>query len=230
MGDPLENIRRRYESLVRQIRECRRCGLYQHRKNPVVGEGPLTADIVIVGEAPGRKEDETGRPFVGPAGQLLNVLLSKAGLRREDVYITNIVKCRPPGNRDPTREEVNACLPYLLTQLEIIKPKIIIALGRHAGRVIYKLVGRPWRGMSSSHGVVVEGTLEHVNVKVKVVATYHPAAALYNPQLKLVLEEDFAGPIKSLVESLKHTKNGFTKKARSLLDYMTKDAHREGGT
>jgi uracil-DNA glycosylase family 4 len=209
---------KRYEELVKQIRECRKCDLYRYRKNPVVGEGPLTADIMLIGEAPGRKEDETGRPFVGPAGQLLNVLLAKAGLKREEVYITNVVKCRPPGNRDPTKEEISACLPYLIAQLEIIEPKLIITLGRHAGRVIYNLLGRPWRGMSSAHGVLVEGALRPIGLKAKVIATYHPAAALYNPQIRAVLEEDFTGPIRMAVEATRS--GGSVRKSRSLLDFM----------
>jgi len=218
MGSPSSEAGGKYEGLVRQIMGCRKCDLHKHRKNPVIGEGPLTADIILIGEAPGRREDETGRPFVGPAGQLLNALLAKAGLRREEVYITNVVKCRPPGNRDPTKDEINACLPYLITQLEIIKPKLIITLGRYAGGVIYSLLGRPWRGMDSTHGVTVEGVLRPIGLRVKVIATYHPAAALYNPQVKTILEEDFMGPIREAVEAIRS--GASPRRSRSLLDFM----------
>lgn len=198
-----------YRRLVEEIRSCTKCRLHATRKNPVPGEGPLDADIMLVGEAPGKREDELGRPFVGRAGELLNALLRMAGLRREDVYITNVVKCRPPGNRDPREDEIAACLPYLIRQIQIISPKIIIALGRHAGRTLYSLAGKKWPGMRRAHGRAVPARV--AGVSVTLYATYHPAAALYNPQLRSVLEEDFRR-IPSLL--------GSSARKRSLLDFF----------
>jgi len=208
-----EEKRKEYERLVGEISACTRCPLHATRKKPVPGEGPLDADVMVVGEAPGRREDETGRPFVGPAGRLLDALLVKAGLERGGVYITNVVKCRPPGNRDPTREEIAACLPYLRRQIRIIRPRVIIALGRHAGRTLYELAGRRWRGMKAEHGVPLEVEIE--GVRLTLVATYHPAAALYNPQVRRSLEEDFSNIIANIVHG-RGSKSG----RRSLLDFM----------
>lgn len=179
--------------------ECRRCGLYKTRKNPVPGEGRIDAEVVFVGEAPGAREDETGRPFVGAAGKLLTELLESIGLKRGDVYITNIVKCRPPGNRDPREEEIRACLPYLVRQLRLIEPHVIVALGRHAARVLFSLAGLRWANMSVMHGRVYDAVVE--GIRVKLVATYHPAAALYNPGLRDKLVSDFKDSIRRAIES-----------------------------
>ena len=216
-----------YERLVREIASCTRCPLHLSRRNPVPGEGPLDADVMVVGEAPGRKEDEEGRPFVGPAGQLLNRLLELAGLRREEVYITNVVKCRPPGNRDPRPEEVEACLPYLRRQIRLIRPKLIIAVGRHAARTLYSLAGLRWSSMSRQHGEVRRAVIE--GLEVLLAATYHPAAALYKPPIRRILEEDFSGPIKRAVEEIRGGRPAAH--ARSLLDYLPKPGspHRGGG-
>ncbi|HEW89812.1 MAG TPA: uracil-DNA glycosylase, partial [Candidatus Bathyarchaeota archaeon] len=123
--------------LIAEIKACTRCPLHATRKNPVPGEGSLDAELMLIGEAPGRWEDEKGRPFVGAAGKLLNKLLGVAGFRREEVYIANVLKCRPPGNRDPRPEEVSACTPFLDRQIEIIGPKVIATLGRHSTRYIF---------------------------------------------------------------------------------------------
>jgi uracil-DNA glycosylase family 4 len=211
--------REEYSKLVEAIVNCKKCPLHKTRRKPVPGEGPLDATVMIVGEAPGRKEDETGRPFVGAAGRLLDALLLKAGLTRNSVYITNIVKCRPPGNRDPTREEVEACLPYLRMQIRIIKPRVIIALGRHAARTLYSLAGRRWRGMRAEHGVPVNVEIE--GLPVVLIPTYHPAAALYNPQLRGELERDFAEVISRIVKEVSgEDKGGERRRGRSLLDYL----------
>ncbi|MGB9827625.1 MAG: uracil-DNA glycosylase family protein, partial [Thermosphaera sp.] len=111
-----------WSGIFNEIRSCRKCRLHESRTNPVPGEGPLTARVVVIGEAPGRKEDESGTPFVGSAGKFLNTLLESAGLKREEVFITNIVKCRPPGNRKPRRDEISQCLGYLSRQLRLLKP------------------------------------------------------------------------------------------------------------
>jgi len=202
-----------YRRLVEEIRNCTRCRLHETRRNPVPGEGPLDARVMLVGEAPGRKEDEQGRPFVGRAGELLNALLGLAGLERSQVYITNIVKCRPPGNRDPREDEIAACLPFLIRQIQLIAPRIIVALGRHAGRTLFSLAGKRWPGIRRAHGKPVEARI--AGLRVTLYPTYHPAAALYNPELRGVLEEDF----RRLSEILGRQEDG-EKRGRSLLDYF----------
>jgi DNA polymerase len=164
---------------------------------------------MFIGEAPGRKEDETGRPFVGNAGKLLTLLLKNIGLERENVYITNIVKCRPPGNRDPKDDEVSACLPYLLRQIKLIQPRIIVTLGRHAGKTIYSLAGRRWPGIGSAHGKFFEGRIAGVDLII--FSTYHPAAALYKPEVRRILEDDF-----KILESIIAKPS----KRKSLLDFF----------
>ena len=185
-------------SLERAVRSCTLCPLHEARRNAVPGEGPFNADIMIVGEAPGRSEDEEGRPFVGAAGSLLNRLLAKAGLDRKTVYITNVVKCRPPGNRDPKPEEIEACLGYLVAQIRLVKPKVIIAVGRIAGRTLYRLAGLRWTSMKGERGRIRR--IRIAGVEVLLVTTYHPAAALYNPQLKIELERDFEAKVREAVD------------------------------
>ena len=206
----------RYEDLVRNIINCNKCPLHKFRKKPVPGEGSLDTSIMIIGEAPGRYEDETGRPFVGPAGKLLDYLLNLAELKREEVYITNVVKCRPPKNRDPRPEEIESCLPYLIEQINIIKPRLIIALGRISGKTLYELMGRKWRGMKAEHGVVVKGRLGDLDLTL--IPTYHPAAALYKPDIKRILERDFSTTIKEEVERIKSDK--VATKRKNLLDFI----------
>lgn len=155
----------------------------------VLGGGNSDADIVFIGEAPGKKEDETGQPFVGAAGRFLNEMLAEAGLSRSDVYITNIVKYRPPGNRDPLPEEKAAFLPYLLRQLEIINPKVIITLGRHS--MEYFL---PDVKISQVHGHAVRKKVVYHDKTPHewlIVPLYHPAAALYNGSMRQTLIDDF---------------------------------------
>lgn len=150
----------------------------------VMGDGNPSAEIVFIGEAPGQKEDEQGIPFVGAAGKFLNEMLEAAGMKREDVYITNIVKYRPPGNRDPEPEEKRAFWPYLMRQLEIIEPKVVITLGRHSGAAFV-----PDLVISRDHGRARKVTYrEH---EFLVIPLYHPAAALYNGSMRQVLVDDF---------------------------------------
>lgn len=162
-----------------EVELCRLCPLYQTGTRGVPGEGNPEAEILFIGEGPGQKEDEVGRPFVGPAGQLLEELLQHIGLSRNDVYIANVIKHRPPGNRDPLPDELEACWPYLKRQIEVIEPKIIVLLGRHAlerflpGKVISAVRGRAFR---------VGGAVYF--------AMYHPAAALYQGSLREVLFQD----------------------------------------
>jgi DNA polymerase len=167
--------------LHQEVRDCTLCALCRTRNKAVPGAGDVKARIMVVGEAPGKNEDQEGLPFVGQAGQLLNKLLSSAGINRDEVYITNIIKCRPPGNRDPLPEEVTSCSAYLDRQVELIRPAVILLLGRHAVQRL--LPGSA--GISRIHGQLVErGERAYVPL-------YHPAAALYNGFLVDTLKVDF---------------------------------------
>jgi uracil-DNA glycosylase family 4 len=160
-----------FDALAKLVARCTRCPLHEERTRSVFGEGAIDARVVCVGEAPGAKEDETGRPFVGRAGQLLDRLLLSIGLPRETVYICNVLKSRPPRNRDPLPEEVEACSPYLIRQLSIIRPEVILAFGAFAARTLLqtKLALGHLRGRVHEYG------------GYPVVVTYHPAALLRNP-------------------------------------------------
>lgn len=163
-----------WELLIDQVAACQACALCGHRKQSVFGEGNREADILFVGEGPGRDEDLQGRPFVGPAGQLLDKMLAAIDLDRSQAFIANIVKCRPPQNRVPVEEEVQACLPYLRAQTALIKPKIIVCLGSTAARYIYD----PNVRISKDRGIWKE-------IKsVWILPTYHPAALLRDPPKK----------------------------------------------
>ncbi len=182
-------VEERLKDIERDIKKCKKCNLWKVKTNYVPGEGNENAEVFFIGEAPGKEEDKQGRPFVGNAGKLLNELLKKIGLRREDVFIGNVLKCRPPNNRDPKPEEIEACSPYLLRQLNVIKPKVIVCLGRHSTSFIFDLFDIPFRGISRERGNVKK--VRVWNRVVYILPTYHPAAALYKPQLKEDLEEDF---------------------------------------
>jgi uracil-DNA glycosylase family 4 len=168
------------QTLHDQIRICTQCPLHHSRTHAVPGTGPATTRIMAVGEGPGETEDRMGQPFVGAAGQLLNKLLQSIGLNREDIFITNVVKCRPPKNRDPEQSEVEACSHYLDTQIEVIRPDVILILGRHA--LARLLPGSA--GITRLHGQRV-----HRDDRTYV-PLYHPAAALYNGSLLRTLEDD----------------------------------------
>lgn len=163
-----------------EVRVCTKCPLSLTRTNAVPGEGPRDARIVIIGEGPGRNEDLRGRPFVGAAGAQLDGLLREAGLAREHVYITNVVKCRPPENRRPTGAEADACQPYLERQLEQLRPKVVVLLGDSALKRFL-----PDESLGSAHGRL----FKHGGLAV--FATYHPAAMIYNRSLENVSREDF---------------------------------------
>lgn len=177
------------KKLEEKIKKCQKCGLSQLRTHAVPGSGSYDAKIMFIGEAPGYWEDQRGLPFVGKAGKILDELLKGIGLRRDDVYITNIVKCRPPGNRDPTDEEIKACSPYLDKQIDIIQPKIIVPLGRHSMTYILKKFGFEPQPISKIHGKVFEART--LFGKILIVPIYHPAVALYRPALKEELQADF---------------------------------------
>jgi len=176
-----------FRKLAEEISRCRKCSLWEFRKNPVVGDGDINASIVFIGEAPGHQEDITGKPFVGSAGKLLDEVIRKAGFSRESVYITNVVKCRPPRNRDPHPEEIEACSPYLDRQLDLIRPKVIVALGRHSIIYIFSKAGIAFKSISEVQGKVFEVTLWET--KTHIIPSYHPAAALYNARYKGHIEE-----------------------------------------
>jgi uracil-DNA glycosylase family 4 len=168
------------EQLLEQIRQCRRCRLGGERKQAVPGEGPSPADMMIVGEGPGPEEDQSGRPFVGPAGDLLTRMLQAIARPREKVFITHVVKCRPPGNRDPEADEVQACFPFLQEQIRIVNPRLLVALGGFAARTLTGSDRRisELRGRSFS----CAGRL--------VIPTYHPAYLLDSPEYKRPVWED----------------------------------------
>jgi uracil-DNA glycosylase len=164
-----------------QIRSCLKCELHKSRKNAVPGDGPIDAKIMFVGEGPGQNEDEQGKPFVGAAGKLLTELLESIGLSRSDVFITNIVKCRPPSNRAPRKSEIEACNPYLLSQIQLIKPRIVCALGTPA---ITTLLGEEYSATKVHGKPTSKGN-------ITILPMYHPAAALYDASLKEILQSDF---------------------------------------
>lgn len=165
--------------LYKEIANCQRCVLSQARKRAVPGEGPEDSEIVFIGEGPGFHEDQQGRPFVGAAGQFLEELLESIGLKRDDVYICNVIKCRPPGNRDPLPEEIETCKPYLERQIQLISPRMIVTLGRFSmehyfpGAKISQIHGQPRK----AGGIIYY-------------PMYHPAAALHQPKWRQVVKED----------------------------------------
>ena len=169
-----------------EVAGCTRCALAKGRTQVVFGSGSPTADLMFVGEAPGFHEDKQGVPFVGQAGKLLERLLGGIGLWRDDVYIANVLKCRPPGNRDPQPDEIESCEPHLFRQIELIEPKVIATLGNFATKL---LSGRPL-GITRVHGQ--EQALTIAGRSVLLYPLYHPAAALYTPAMLKVLEADFA--------------------------------------
>lgn len=181
--------REELETVASEVAACTDCKLHMSRKKAVPGEGPADTELMFIGEGPGFHENEQGRPFVGAAGQFLEELLAGIGLQRNQVFICNVVKCRPPGNRDPLPEEIQACSKYLDRQIRAINPKVIATLGRYSMAKFY-----PEGRIGQMHGQarLMEGRV--------VMAMYHPAAALHQPSLRRVVEEDFA----RLPEILKH--------------------------
>jgi DNA polymerase len=193
-----------YDSLEKvsaEVKGCPLCRLSRTRKNAVPGEGQLAAKIMFIGEAPGRSEDEKGRPFVGAAGMVLDDMLKKAGIDRSQVFITNVIKCRPPNNRVPEEDEVAACRPYLERQVALIRPKVICILGRTA---YSSLLGGG--SITVNRGRMVEKGGQ------KYFLTIHPAAAIYNRRLISVLESD----LKKLAKEIKNKKESKS----SLEDFM----------
>jgi len=168
-------------AVAMEVRACKACKLHASRKNAVPGEGPAASELMFIGEGPGFHENEQGRPFVGAAGKFLEELLAGIGLRREQVFIGNVVKCRPPGNRDPLPEEIQACSAFLERQIQALQPKVIVTLGRFSMARFF-----PSARISDIHGQA-----RMLNGRM-VVAMYHPAAALHQPSLRREIEADFA--------------------------------------
>ncbi len=177
------------KTIVNEVEKCKKCDLWCQRNKPVAGSGALSADVVFIGEAPGRNEDLQGLPFVGSAGKILDTLLLQIGTSRNEVYITNIVKCRPPKNQAPKTKEIEACGSYLDKQIQIIKPKIIVTLGRHSTKYVLSKVGLKVTNISA-----VRGKVHHVHMfgrNFTIIPMYHPAASLYNPKYKDSIQKDF---------------------------------------
>jgi len=175
--------------IEQEIRNCKKCGLSKTRNKPVVGEGSLDAKIMFIGEAPGFNEDMQGQPFVGKAGQLLDELLASAGLERAEIYITNILKCRPPKNRNPQPEEIKACTPYLDRQIAIIKPVTLCPMGNFAATYIMEKFGHKAESIGRIHGRVFK--VRNLLLDARIIPLYHPASAVYNPAMKFILIADF---------------------------------------
>jgi uracil-DNA glycosylase family 4 len=169
------------DAIAAETSVCTKCKLHHSRKNAVPGDGPADSDIMFIGEGPGFHENEQGLPFVGAAGRFLDELLEGIGMSRKTVFITNIVKCRPPGNRDPEPEEMEACAEYLERQIKAIDPKVIVTLGRFSMA----------RYFPKAKISVIHGRAKDINGRL-VVPMYHPAAALHQPSLRSVVEDDFA--------------------------------------
>lgn len=179
------------EEIAKNVKNCSKCRLCETALNGVPGEGNIETEIVFIGEAPGANEDKTGRPFVGRAGNLLEKMLEKIGYTREDIWIGNVIKHRPPNNRDPLPDEIKACEPYLAMQLDIIKPKLVVTLGRFAMNYFY-----PDGKISRDHGKLI------VLPQYNVFPVYHPAAALRNREMAKALLKDFL-QIPDILEEIK---------------------------
>ena len=184
---------KKLEELNNYWQENCQCELRKTATRAVLGQGNASSEIVFIGEAPGKKEDEEGVPFVGSAGKFLSELLDSIGLKREDIYITNIVKYRPPGNRDPEPKEKEDCNEWLINELKIISPKLIVFLGRHAMSRFF-----PELKISEAHGKLIIKKFPEFEEKLHFLPLYHPAAALYNGSMRDILIKDFKKISKAL--------------------------------
>jgi DNA polymerase len=185
----VEERRETLDKIAASVRACTRCRLHATRIHAVPGEGPIDASIVLIGEAPGREEDASGRPFVGAAGMILDKALQASGLPRRETYITNVVKCRPPGNRRPKADEIASCRPYLLAEIEAVRPQVVVTLGATALR---GLLGHSVRFKEARGRPIESGG-------VLLWPTYHPAATLYNRRLEAEIRSDLRSARRLLV-------------------------------
>lgn len=187
--------------MEKEIKNCKKCDLHRYRKNAVPGEGDINTGILLIGEAPGYHEDIQGRPFVGAAGKFLNELLQLVGIKREEVYITNVVKCRPPNNREPNDDEIRICGKYLDKQISIINPKVIITLGNVAKNYIFKKFKLKNEAISKIHGKIYR--IRSIGGDLLIIPMYHPAAGLYDPKRKNDIIKDWLN-IRDIIRSIKN--------------------------
>ncbi|MCK4521331.1 MAG: uracil-DNA glycosylase [Nanoarchaeota archaeon] len=177
------------EGLGIEINNCKKCELWKTRNKPLVGDGSVDANILVIGESPGYNEDIRGRAFIGEAGKILDQLLGLINLKRDDIYITNILKCHPPRNHNPSRDEINSCIKYLDRQINILKPKIILTLGKYASKEIFNKFDLEFSKISDIHSKVFEAELDFD--KIKIIPLYHPAVACYHNNMFDILKKDF---------------------------------------
>ena len=177
------------EMIAAEILNCTKCRLHKTRKNAVPGEGNPQSKIMFVGEAPGYWEDIKGKPFVGAAGKFLDILLAIVGFLRDDVFIGNVLKCRPPGNREPMPNEIQVCTPYLDRQIRIIQPKFVVTLGNYSTAYIFSKANLSFSSITQVHGKIYETSV--LGISVTIFPTFHPAAALYSAKYKEELTNDF---------------------------------------
>ena len=177
------------EELSIDVDSCKKCELWKTRNKPLVGDGSVNANIAVIGESPGYNEDIQGRAFVGEAGKVLDKLLGLINLKRDEIYITNILKCHPPKNHNPNRQEINSCIGYLHKQISIIRPKVIITLGKFASREIFIKYNLPFTRISDVRGKVFE--VKSLFGRIKIIPLYHPAVACYHNEMIDILKEDF---------------------------------------
>jgi len=197
------NKKEEMEKIATLVKNCKKCSLYKTRNNPVNGDGSVDTKILFIGEAPGRNEDIQGKPFVGRAGKILDELLESIDLKRDEVYIANLIKCRPPENRNPLKSEIESCNGYLDKQIEIIKPKIIAPLGNFSCSFIFEKFGLKYDKISLVRGKIFD--INMLSGKMRIIPLYHPAVVTYNPNTKTVLLDDFK-VIKQVIEENKWKK------------------------
>jgi len=184
-----EDKQQKIDKLRGQIASCRRCALYATRTNTVPGEGDVDAKLMFIGEAPGRNEDLQGKPFVGRAGDVFDNLLESIGLTRKDIYLCNVLKCRPPSNRNPSTDEIKACKGSLDLQIKTVEPKVLCPMGNFAVQYLFDRFGIPPAKISAVKGTIIKAKTEQGEVQI--VPLFHPAVATYSPSKIEMLLEDF---------------------------------------
>lgn len=177
------------DAVAAEVIVCIKCPLWKTRKNAVPGEGNPETEIMFIGEAPGYWEDVKGKPFVGDAGKFLNSLLSEIGFLRENVFICNVLKCRPPKNREPMPNEIQTCTPYLNRQIRLVQPEFIVTLGNYSTACIFSKAGLPFNTITQAHGKFYDTSI--LDMTVTIFATFHPAAALHSAKYKEQISDDF---------------------------------------
>jgi len=190
----METFKNKDEELKKikeEVLKCQKCSLYKNRNYPVIGKGDHQAKIMFIGEAPGAQEDKTGHPFCGAAGKVLDELLNSVGIKRKDVYISNLLKCRPPSNRDPEKGEIEACSSYIERQIKIIQPRIICPLGRYSMQFLMEKFGlkNEIQPIGKIHGKVFK--IKTIRPELFLIPLYHPATVIYNANMKETLKNDF---------------------------------------